>query len=259
MAENDGTSTTTGGTTTTTSTVQTQQQVPENPNTRGHSPARDHREQMATGGGDRKLTIGGVEYPEADVNQAMAERVERQLARAALPASADKYEARLPADFKAPEGMEFQINADDPALRQFREIAHRRGLDQETFSEALGAFAAVKVAELREINAGREAQLAKLGAAGPQRIDAIETWLNAKVGDKAKVMVATLKQFPVAANVEAFEGIIRAFSSQGGSSVTQSHREHDSEPGKIPGYENMSFAQKRAAQMTQRFGGGGAR
>jgi hypothetical protein len=28
---------------------------------------------------------------------------------------------------KAPEGMQFEIRADDPALRQFKEMAHRRG------------------------------------------------------------------------------------------------------------------------------------
>lgn len=172
--------------------------------------------------------------------------------KAAIPAAADKYEAKLPADFKAPEGMEFQLNADDPALAQFRTIAHKRGMDQETFSEALGAFAAVKIAEHQQLTAGRTAEMTKLGATADARIGAVETWLTAKVGDKAAPLIAQLKSFPVAAHVETFEGIIRAFSSQGGTSFTQSGREGEAEKGKIEGYENMSFEQRRHAQEMAR-------
>ena len=115
-----------------------------------------------------------------------------------------------------------------------------------------GLYASTRVGELAQVTAGREREMGKLGAAGPQRIDAVETWLKAKVGDKANVLVATLKQYPVAATVEALEGIIRAFSSQGGTNFTQSGRDQAEEPGRIPGYENMSFAQRRVAQMNQR-------
>ncbi|MGY3344687.1 MULTISPECIES: hypothetical protein [unclassified Bradyrhizobium] len=256
MAENDGTSAT-GSTTATTAPTHTQQQPPRAPDTRGHSPALDRREQAGAGDQDRKITIGGMERPEREVLDILADHSQRQIAKAGLPSSPDAYEVRLPDGFKAPEGMEFQINANDPALKQFREMAHRRGLDSATFQDLLGLYASTKVGELQNVNNARAAELAKLGAAAPQRIDAIETWLTAKVGDKAKVMIATLKQFPVAANVEALEGIIRAFSSQGGSTITGSHREHADPKGAIPGYDNMSFAQKRAAQMNQRFGGRG--
>lgn len=186
------------------------------------------------------------------VNDLAAFRAEADVKRAAIPAAADKYEASLPADFKAPEGMQFQLNADDPALKQFREIAHKRGLDQETFSEALGAFAAVKIAEHQQITTARDAEMAKLGTAGQTRIDNIETWLKAKVGDKANVLIGTLKQFPVAANVEAIEGIMRAFSAQGSGNYTQGGREGEADKGKIAGYESMSFEQRRHAQEQAR-------
>ena len=89
----------------------------------------------------------------------------------------------------------------------------------------------------------------QLGSAADTRIDQVATWLTAKVGDKANVLVATLKQYPVAATVEALEGVIRAFSSQGGSAFTQSGRDAQDDPGRIPGYDNMTFVQKRTAQM----------
>jgi len=181
-----------------------------------------------------------------------AERVAREQA---IPASPDQYEIKLPEGFKPPEGMQFEFKADDPALAEARKAAHELKLDQTGFSRMLGIYAANKLAEVQQVESGRTAELAKLGATGPQRIDAIETWLTAKVGDKAKVMIATLKQYPVAANVEALESVMRLFSSQGGSSVTGSGREAETEQGKIPGYDNMSFTQRRAAQMNQKFAG----
>jgi hypothetical protein len=223
-------------------------QADANPRSRGHSPARDAREQRPVDA-ERKVTVGGTEWDEKVVADAMAERVERQLAREALPKDPGGYEIKLPEGFKPPEGMAFEFKTDDPALKQFREIAHRRGMDQATFSEALGAFASVKVAELAQTNAARDAQLRQLGSAADARIDQVATWLNAKVGDKAKVMIATLKQFPIAANVEALEGIIRAFSAQGGTNFTQSGRDQADEGGRIPGYENLSFVGRRVAQM----------
>jgi hypothetical protein len=224
------------------------QQPPRVPDTRGHSPARDHREQQPSAG-ERMISINGTDYAEQSVLDAMADRAQRQIVQAGLPRDPNGYEIKLPEGFKPPEGMQFEFNADDPALKQFREIAHRRGMDQGTFSEALGAFASVKVAELAQTNAARDAQMAQLGSAADTRIDQVATWLKAKVGDKANILIATLKQFPVAANVEALEGIIRAFSSQGGTNFTQSGRDQPDEGGKIPGYENMSFTQKRIAQM----------
>jgi hypothetical protein len=204
---------------------------------------------MSTGNAGRTVSVGGQEYPETEISQALAERVERQLAKSGLPAAPDKYEIALPEGFKPPEGMAFEFNQDDPALAQARNLAHAKGWSQQDFSEALGIFASTKVAELAQTNAARQDQLNKLGAAGPQRIDAIATWLNAKVGDKAGIMIATLKNYPVASTVEALEGVIRAFSSQGSTGFSQSGREGQEDQGKIAGYDRMSFTEKRLAQM----------
>jgi hypothetical protein len=178
---------------------------------------------------------------------------------AAIPVSFDKYEIKLPDGFKAPEGMQFEFNANDPAMAEARKAAHELKLDQAGFSRLLGIYAANKIAEVQLTNSGRAAEMTKLGSTGPQRIDAIETWLKAKVGDKAGVMIATLKNYPVAANVEVFETLMRAFSSQGAGGFSQSGRETQEDQGKIPGYENMNFAQRRAAQMNAQFNktGGG--
>jgi hypothetical protein len=233
---------------------QQQQHPAENPRSRGHSPAISAREQ-APAPGERKVTIGGMERPEQEVLDILGAHAERQVVQAALPKDPNGYQIKLPDGFKAPEGMQFEFKTDDPALRQFQEIAHRRGLSQEAFSEALGAFAGVKLAEHQTMIQGRQTEINKLGAAAGQRIDAVEAWLRARVGDKANTLITQLKHYPVAGTVEAMEGLMRAFSSQGGHGVTQSGREGEADAGKIAGYENMSFAQKRAAQMNQKFGG----
>lgn len=187
-----------------------------------------------------------------------AERVAREQA---IPAAPDKYEIKLPDGFKPPEGMQFEFKIDDPAMIEARAAAHEMKLDQSGFSRLLGIYAANKLGELQATNTARDAEMAKLGSTAPQRLEAVETWLKAKVGDKANVLVATMKQYPVASTVEAMEGIMRAFSSQGGAGVTQSGREGEQDAGKIAGYENMNFVQRRAAQMNQSLnksaGGGG--
>jgi hypothetical protein len=185
----------------------------------------------------------------AHFNQLSAFKAEQDVRAQAIPISADKYEVKLPEGFKPPEGMAFEFSADDPALAEARKAALDLKLDQVGFSRMLGIYAATKLAEVQQIAAGRTAEMAKLGSAGEARIGALETWLKAKVGDKADTMIATLKQYPVAANVEALEGIIRAFSAQGGTSFTQSGRDQDNKPSDDE-FSKWSYSEQREFHST---------
>lgn len=187
----------------------------------------------------------------AHLNDLSAFKAEQDIRAQALPASPDKYEVKLPEGFKPPEGMAFEFNADDPALAEARKVAHESKLDQATFSRMLGIHAAVKIAEQQQVTAGRTAEMAKLGSAGPARIDALETWLKAKVGDKANVMIETIKKYPVASTVETLEGVVRAFSAQGGTNFSQSGRagEADDKPSEEE-YAKWSFDDKRKYTTT---------
>jgi hypothetical protein len=52
--------------------------------------------------------------------------------------------------------------------------------------------------------------------------------------------------------VKTFEGLMQQFSSQGGADFSQSGRsQQEAQPGKIAGFENMSFTQRRAAQTAE--------
>lgn len=182
------------------------------------------------------------------VSDLMARDAEAQIRKQSLPTAPDKYEVKLPADFKAPADVKFELDNNDPLLGRARELAHQRGLTQEEFSDFLGVYAASKIGEQQHLATARDAQMALLGSAANQRIDAVETWLKARVGVKADGIVAQLKNFPVAAYVEAFEEIVRQFSHQGSSQPNNSNRAQQENNGEIPGYAGMTFEQKRAAQ-----------
>jgi hypothetical protein len=244
-----------------------------NPRSRGFSPARDAAEGRAAGtqgasSGDQQagsdpgqgqqgqqsqqgsgaIEIDGVSWTHDQVREAIAGRVEQDVRKAALPQSANDYQVTLPADFKPPEGVKFEFDANSADLRRFREVAHARGLDQDTFSEALGVYASTKISEQQQLAHARGAEMAKLGSAAPGRIDAIDTWLKARVGQNGALMAAQLRNYPVAGMVEMFEGLMKQFSGQGGADFTQSGRHEPDNTGKVPGYETMSFIQRRAAQ-----------
>lgn len=162
-----------------------------------------------------------------------------------LPQTADAYKVELPADFKAPAGVDFKFDEKAPEIAQARAMAHAKGWTQQDFSEALGIFAAAKVAEQATINTARAAEVAKLGATGPTRVDAVTQWMDAQGLGVLKSTMVT------AAQVQAWEAHITKLTSQGTGSFSQSHRVAP-EQNKIPGYENMSFEQRRYAQDQQR-------
>jgi hypothetical protein len=246
---------------------QQQQRPPENPNTRGHSPARDAREAAAARqpgaeqssdqqqpgsqppAGGEKIKIGDVEISPDEFKKVMQFKGEQDARKLTLPTSAEGYELKVPADFKPPGDVKFEFNKDDPVLANARKLALARGMDQGTFSDFLGVYAAERISEAVKINTARNAEIAKLGTMAPQRIDAIRTWahgtLGSDLGGAIDQMLCTSKQ------VEAFEGIMNRFSRQGGTQFSQGHREGEPPKGTIPGYANMSFEQKRAAQMAQ--------
>jgi hypothetical protein len=81
------------------------------------------------------------------------------------------------------------------------------------------------------------AELAKLGSNGPARVDAVQRWMDASGLSVWKGGMVT------AAQVEQME----RHMAQGAGRFSQSHRAAP-EDSRIPGYENMTFEQRRYAQ-----------
>ncbi len=183
---------------------------------------------------------------------AFAFKAEADIRKSGLPSTAEGYEAKLSPSFQPPvDGARFEIDANSPALANVRKVALKHGLSQEAFSDLLGVYAADKIGEQAEALRAREINLEKLGAAAQTRIDAVAQWLTARAGADGKTFANFLRQAPAAPLVRAMENVIRQFSSQGGSDFDQRGRQVQEDQGKIPGYEHMSFTEKRAAQMAQ--------
>lgn len=157
------------------------------------------------------------------------------------PQKADDYKLELPADFKPPAGVEFKLDTNNPGLGQLKTVAHKHGMSQAAVNELIGIYAANEVSTQAAVTAAAKAEVTKLGATGPARVDAVTTWMD---GNGLAALKSTLV---TAAQVQAFEHHITKLSSQGTASFSQSHRV-PADDSKIPGYDTMSFEQRRFAQ-----------
>lgn len=182
---------------------------------------------------------------ETFINDHVAFKAAEDSKRLTLPPTAEAYKTELPADFKPPEGVTFEFKADDPLLAQAKGLAYKLGISQDGFSKLLSVYAAAQVQDAATIATARAAEVGKLGVNGSARVDTVTNWLKGTVGEKdAGALVASLA---TAGQVEAYERLMQKVSSQGGAGFSQQHRAQP-DAGKIPGYEDMSFEQRRFAQ-----------
>ena len=151
--------------------------------------------------------------------------------RATLPPSPNDYKAELPADFKIPDGIKYEFNNTDPLLAQAQAVAHEAGLSQNQFSKLLAIYAGGQVASQQQISNARNAEVAKLGAAGPARIDALTTFFRSYLGetDGNAVMARAF----TAADVQRLEKLVSKITGQGGASFRGNGREPPQQAGRL--------------------------
>jgi hypothetical protein len=102
------------------------------------------------------------------------------------------------------------------------------------------------VAQQESVIAVRSQQeIAKVGVNAGQRVDAIGKWITGEVGaaDAAPIRATLVTD----AHVRFFERMMNKATTQGAASFSQQHRAAP-ETNSIPGYESMSFEQRREAQ-----------
>lgn len=155
-----------------------------------------------------------------------------------LPQKLEDYKLELPKDFKAPEGMTAPAFDDaNPLTARFRETALKHGLTQDAASDLLAIYAAGQIDDQATQKKAFDGEVAKLGVTGPQRIDAIKTWLKAT---GAEALADTLW---TAGIVQSYEGLMQKFT--GGSSFSQQHRDAaDNKPSEDE-YSSWSYGEKR--------------
>jgi hypothetical protein len=193
------------------------------------------------------VKVGDYEISAEELGAMMQRQAQDDLRQATLPPTADAYELKLPPDTKLPGDVQFQFDAKDPGLIAAKNWAHARGLDQGAFSEMLSIYAghvAQQEATLAEIS---RAEIAKAGVNAPQRVDAVSKWLRAEMGDAdAKPIISTMV---TDSHLRFMEKMMTAKISQGAASFSQQHRVAPDQTA-IPGYEKMTFEQRRSAQDT---------
>jgi hypothetical protein len=237
---------------------------PENPRARGHSPAVEQREAAAAraageppkdpatadpatpaAASTEKLKVGKYEVSEAELAAMMDRQAQDDLRKATLPTTPDEYKLELSPGAKLPGDAEYKFNAADPSLAALKNWAHAKGFDQSTLSEMLTIYATHEAQQNAALAARSRDEVAKAGVNAPQRVDAVSKWITGEMGEAdAAPIKATLV---TDAHLRFYEKLMNKISSQGTASFSQSHRAApDTNP--IPGYENMSFEQKRHAQ-----------
>jgi hypothetical protein len=240
---------------------------PENPRARGHSPAIEHREAAAARApgeappaageqqapaapsGDpqtgEKVRVGQYEISPEELGTMMQRQASDDLRKATVPPTPADYRAELPADLKLPGGQQYKFDDKDPSLIAARNLACAKGWSQQDFSEALGIFASHIAGQEAQLAERSRAEIAKAGVNAPQRVDAVGKWIRGEVGDAdAKPLIATIV---TDAHLRFYEKMMNKIISQGVASFSQSHRAAP-DADKIPGYESMSFEQRRFAQ-----------
>jgi hypothetical protein len=195
-----------------------------------------------------KIRVGDGEFTATELQEAVAAKALETSRKLTLPQSPDAYEIRLPDQFVPPEGVTFEFNNDDPLLARAREVAHARGIDQEGFSELLGIYAGAQVQDQATVKAARDAEVAKLGPAGPARVDAVLNWTKGMVGVPAAQALSQM--LVTAAHVQAFESLMKKFSSQGAGGFSQQHRDQPDGRMSNEEYERLSYEEKREYSLT---------
>lgn len=180
-----------------------------------------------------------------DHNELAAFKAQEDSRKLTLPQRPEDYTLGLPKEFKAPDGIEYVPNPNDPLLPQARAFAQKYGLSVDAFHELMGLHAAGQIGTQQSIAAAKQAEVDKLGATGTARKTAVDTWLasiDPQLGKHFSGFIFTAPQ------VQFVEKLMERFRTQGGGSFNQGGQQPPSGNGSIPGYANMSFEQRRDAQ-----------
>ena len=119
--------------------------------------------------------------PTVDVAELLTLKQQHDERAGQVPKDAAEYQVTLPEGFTLPDGVKFEVAADDPLLAEARAVAHEMGLTQAQFSKIMGLRAKMDVMAHETWNATLTAEKAKLGEKAVERIDTATAFLQAKL------------------------------------------------------------------------------
>lgn len=164
--------------------------------------------------------------------------------RLTRPQTPDAYKIGTTQNFKPPEGLAFTIDDKDPLWPQARAWAHKHGLSQEAFAEGIDLIAGKEIGTAQSTKNYFDAEVAKLGTAATQRIDAVIQWINATAGPEAKALGDAMKIAPVAGTIIAFENMMKRFQTQGAASFSTAHQAPPPSKPDDKTYQSWTFQQR---------------
>lgn len=192
-----------------------------------------------------KVKIGDFEVSETEVRELLADKAARDLARTQIPADPKGYELKLPEGVTLPGDAKVTFGTDPESLAMVdaaQQWAHKKGLSQSEFSELLSIQAHDLAAKELKIATYARAEVEKLGATGPQRIDAMTKWIRSEMGDTdAKPIIASMA---TAAHVKFYERLF--MKSTGAGSFRQTGRVEESRGVDDATWNSMSYSEKKA-------------
>lgn len=180
----------------------------------------------------------------AHFNEIFARDAAAQSRALSRPQTPDAFKVELPTTFTPPQGTEFKIDANNPLWAQARAWAHKSGLTQEEFAEGISLIAGDRISTEQQITTARNAEIGKLGPAGPARIDALDIFFKSYLGEaESKQLMA--RAF-TASDVQILEKLVGKITNQGGATLRTNGREPPPQPGKVTAedYARMTPAQK---------------
>lgn len=229
---------------------------PQGPNVAETSPA-------SAGEGGEKIRVGESDFSVKEITDAIASKAEQDLRRANVPQTPDGYKLELPKDMKLPNGAEIQVAPINdpikgPALRAFQDWAHKNGLSQTQFSEALGLYASANSNEQIAIANAAQREMESAGVNAAVRVDAVSLWLKSHYPGAAKAFIATLA---TSKQLDAWESIITRSINGGAGSFSRRGNEPESQKLSDEAYDKMSYGEKKdyAERASARAAQGGRR
>lgn len=174
--------------------------------------------------------------------------------RLTLPKTPEEYQAQLPKDFQAPQGVEFKIDNANPIWSQARQLMHDidsgKVSGQAAFEKMIALHAANEISTVQNLRTARDAEVAKLGPAGSARVTAVQNFLNAQLGEEAGKFMGNM--LVTAQHVQGFETLMASFRNQGAGTFSPSRapaeapRLSDAEVAKMTYSERKDYAARHS-------------
>jgi hypothetical protein len=152
------------------------------------------------GTGDRPAWFKADKYASVAKQAEALPALEAKLGPAAELIGAPEGAYAIPA---LPQGMEGEVNPDDPLLKGFAETAKKLGLSQKAFDSIVQDMRGVLVKEAAAEQAHLSEAIAQLGQNVPARVQAVQTYVTQHMGAEAFAALDAA----VGTNAEAFKAL----------------------------------------------------